>query len=179
MPLKCDQFGVLLRLDDEFSRQQALRLVLRGVGAVHDVGDELRSEGKREVVAVDVAGLLLVHDEEVVALLADGDVGVLPHLDVAIGAEDEEASVAPGAEAVRREPVEPDIAEAAIAAQHHVAEVLEVRMLRMTHVGDLRLGDLGLGRAGVVEELIDLVRADVAEDAAVLHRVPEPVRPAA
>ena len=48
----------------------------------------------------------------------------------------------------------------------------------MAHIGDLRLGDLGLGRAGVVEELVHLVRTDVAENSAVLNRVPEPVGPA-
>ena len=48
----------------------------------------------------------------------------------------------------------------------------------MAHIGDLRLDDLGLGRAGVEEELVDLVRADVAENAAVLVGIPEPLRPA-
>ena len=46
----------------------------------------------------------------------------------------------------------------------------------MAHIGDLRLDDLSLLRAGVEEELVDLVRADIAEDAAVLIGVPEPIR---
>ena len=49
----------------------------------------------------------------------------------------------------------------------------------MAHVRDLRLRDLSALRAGVEEELIDLMRADVAEDAAVLHIVVEPGGPAA
>src|SRR5260370_37424626 len=147
-----DDLCVLLRLDDELSRKETLRLVLCDVGSVDDVGDELRPEWKSEVVAVDVAGLLLVDDKEIVALLADGDIGVLAHLDVAFGAEDEESSVAPRTQAVGGEPVQPDVAHAAIAAQHPLAEVLEFGPLRMVHVGDLRLGNLGLRGAGVVDE---------------------------
>src|SRR5258708_1004585 len=126
-----DELCVFLCIDDELSREETLRLILCDVRAIHDVGDELRPERKREVVAVDVSGLLLVDDKEIVALLADGDVGVLAHFDVALGAEDEEPSIAPGAEAVGSEPVEPDVADAAIAAKHHVAEVLEFGMLRI------------------------------------------------
>ena len=44
-------------------------------------------------------------------------------------------------------------------------------MLRMIDVGDLRFSYLGFGRAGVEEELVDLVRADIAEDATELHRI--------
>ena len=58
--------------------------------------------------------------------------------DITIRAQDEQPPVAPGAEAVGREPVQPHIAEAAVAAQHHVAEVLELRMVGMAHVRDLR-----------------------------------------
>src|SRR5208283_2643867 len=41
-------------------------------------------------------------------------------------------------------------------------------------VGDLRFHDVGLPGAGVEQELVDLVRTDVAEDAAVLVGIPEP-----
>ena len=46
----------------------------------------------------------------------------------------------------------------------------------MAHVGDLRRDDLGLRRSGVEEELVDLMRADVAQDAAVLLRIPRTTR---
>ena len=42
---------------------------------------------------------------------------------------------------------------------------------------DRRREDLGAGRAGEAEELVDLVRADVDEDAAVARRIEEPIRP--
>ena len=58
------------------------------MGTVHNVGDELRAERQLEIVAVDVARFLLIDEEEVVALLGDGDVGVLAHLDVTLGAQD-------------------------------------------------------------------------------------------
>ncbi len=52
-------------------------------------------------------------------------------------------------------------------------------MVGVIDVGDLGFADLGFGGAGVVEELVDLMGADVAEDAAVLYGVPEPVGAAA
>jgi len=67
-------FRVFLRFDDQLCGEQTLFLVLRDVRAVDDVGDELRAEGQRHVVAVDVASLFLIDDEEIVALLADSDV---------------------------------------------------------------------------------------------------------
>ena len=167
--------GIELGLDDEFGGEQALGLVLSDVGAVDDIGDELWAEGEEDVIAVDVALVGFVDEEEVVAGLVDADVGVLADLDIALSAEDEEATVAPGTESVGGEPVEADVAETAISTEHHVAEVLEFGVLRMVDIGDLRGDDVGLGGAGVVEELIDLMGADVAEDAAVKGWVPEPV----
>jgi hypothetical protein len=120
-----------LRLDNELGGEECLCLVLRGVGAVDDVRDELGAEGQVDVVAVDVALLGLIDEVEIVALLADGDVYVFAALDVAFGAEDEETAVAPGAECVGGEPVEADVAEAHVAAQDHVAEILEERVLRL------------------------------------------------
>ena len=94
-----------------------------------------------------------------------------------VGAEDGEPSVAPGAEPVGREPVDADVAGAAVAAQHHVAEVLEPGVLRVVDVAHLRGHDLGSGRAGEEEELVELVRGDVAEDAAVALLLEEPGGP--
>ena len=48
----------------------------------------------------------------------------------------------------------------------------------MANIGNLRLDDFGMSGASVEEKLVDLVGADIAEDAAVLIRVPEPFRPA-
>jgi len=43
-------------------------------------------------------------------MIADCDVGVFAHLNVTLGAEDEEAAIAPCAEAIRREPIETNVA---------------------------------------------------------------------
>ena len=59
--------------------------------------------------------------------------------------------------------------------QHHVAEVLKPRVVGMIHVCNLGCRNRGRGRAGVVNELVRLMRADVAKDAAVLGRVPKPI----
>ena len=154
-----------------------MRLRHRRLGAVDDVDDELLAVGQRDVAAVDVARLLLIDEEQVARARPAADVDVLADLDEAVGAENRQPAVAPGRQAVGREPVDADVAGAAVAAQHDVAEVLERRVLRVMDVADLRRDDLGLRRAGEVEELIGLVRADVAEDAAVTRLVEEPRRP--
>ena len=152
-------------------------LVLRNVRAVHDVGNKLRAERQRHVVAVDVTRLVVVDEEQIVPLVVDGDVGVFADLDVSIGAQNEEPAIAPCSQAVGRKPVEPHIAESAVAAQHHVAEILKSRTVRMAHIGDLRLRHFGLLRSRVEEKLVHLVRADVAQNSAVLVGIPEPLGP--
>ena len=77
------------------------------------------------LAGVDVPRFLLIGEEQVTAARASGDVDVLADLDEAVGAEDGQAAVAPGRQTVGREPVHADVPGAAIAAQHHVAEVLE------------------------------------------------------
>src|SRR6185312_3914761 len=105
-----------LGADDKLSGQQTLRLVLRDVCAVDDVGDELGTEGQRHVVAVDGARAVFVDEKQIIAvrlvdaairvfeqpvgLRLNSDVGVLADLDVTISPEDEEAPIAPGTEAV-------------------------------------------------------------------------------
>ena len=54
-------------------------------------------KGSAHVAAIDVARLLPIDQEEVVAAGSTADVDVLAQLDVAVGAEDGQASVAPGA----------------------------------------------------------------------------------
>src|SRR5579863_181707 len=59
--LESDELRVLLRLDHEFRRQQALFLVLGYVGTIHDVCHKLRAERELHAVAVDIARLLAVN----------------------------------------------------------------------------------------------------------------------
>ena len=60
-----------------------------------DVVAELRAVGQGLARAVDVAGALGVGQEEMVAARAALDVDVLAELDGALGADEEEAAVAP------------------------------------------------------------------------------------
>lgn len=137
--------GGHLRLDDQFCCEQALTLVLRSMRAIHHVRDELWSEGKRYVVTVDRSLLFLVYEEGVVALLLHRQIHILTDFDVALCAKNEETAIAPGSKPIRCKSVEPHITESAVAAQHHVTEVLEARVLGVCHVCHLRLDDLGLG----------------------------------
>ncbi len=96
-----------------------------GLGAVEHVGDELGAIGEGRLAAVDALRALLVDEQTMV------DAGCrrcrhISELDVAVRAEDRESAIAPGAEALRRIPVDADISRPAIAAQHHLAEILEL-----------------------------------------------------
>src|SRR5262245_21732529 len=106
------------------------------------------------------------------------DVDVLAKLDVTFRPQNHEAPIAPGAEAVRREPVDPRVTAATIAAKDYVAEVLELRPLRKLPVRHLRRDHLRLGRPRHVEELVHLVRGDVGEDPSGLSPLEEPRRAA-
>ncbi len=84
-----------------------------------------------------MARFLLIHQEQVVAPWPATDVDVLADLDEAVGAEDREPSVTPGAEPARRKPVHAHVARSAIATYKSVAEILESGELRVVQVPDL------------------------------------------
>ena len=118
-----------------------------------------------------------VHEVEVVGRVRSADVGVLAKLDVARGPLDEEPPVAPGGQPVGREPVDADVAVRPVGPQHHLAEVLEAGTVGHRGVLGQRMDDLGGLGPGEVEELVDLVAGDVAEDAAVAFAPEEPLGP--
>ena len=57
--LQGHKLGTLLRLDYEFRGQQALLLILRHVGAIYDVGDEVAARTEAARVAIDERAALL------------------------------------------------------------------------------------------------------------------------
>jgi len=59
--------------------------------------------------------------------------------------------------------------------QYHISEILKLRMIRVRKIPDLRVRGFRLLRSGVEEELVYLVGADVAKNAAILLGNPEPV----
>src|SRR3984893_13171797 len=102
------------------------------------------------------------------------DVDVLAHLDRAFGADDHHPPVAPGREPIGGEPVDANIPCGAGRAQQHLAKILQLGMVRICPVGYGRGCHFGILCAGEEEELLDLVRGDISEDAAITLALEEP-----
>src|ERR1700752_4976037 len=100
-----------------------------------------------------------------IAARPSGDVDVFAKLDAALGAHDEQPPVAPDGQPILREPVDPDESGRAVGSEKDLAEILKLRFLRMVEVGDVACHALRFLRAGEKQELLDLMRADIAQDA--------------
>ena len=154
------------------------------LGAVEAVEDELAEETEADLAGnVEVALASVVDEVDVVAGFVAGDVEVFAEFDVALGAEDDGAAIAPGAEAGRRQPVHVVIAQhdptvGRRVPQRHPTEVLEAGVRRRRDVGDRRCQHLGRARSCDREELVGLVGGEVDEDASRAIAVEEPLRPA-
>src|ERR1700680_771030 len=125
-PVEVSASSIHLCLDRKLGCQKALRLVLGSVGSIDDVADKLTTKRKCQIVAVDVPGLILIDDKQIVALLAHGNIGVFSDFDIALRTEDEEPSVAPRAQTEGRKPIEAHVTEAVVPTQHHVAKILKL-----------------------------------------------------
>src|ERR1700723_373388 len=147
------QLCLVLRLDHQLRDEQTKRLILRYMRTVDNVSDKLRAEGQVHVVAVDITSLLPIDNKEVVSRLLNRNIGIFSELDVA-----------PRAQSVGSKPVQANVSQAAVAAQHHIAEILEAGPIWMVDVGNLGSDHFGPGRSGVIEKLIDLLRPNVAQD---------------
>src|SRR5215831_7443145 len=88
LQVEVDRLRLLLPLQHQLHREERVRLRHRRLRAIDHVGDQTRAERQLDVVAVDVAHLLLIDDEQVIAAGTPGDVDVLAQLDVAVGAQD-------------------------------------------------------------------------------------------
>ena len=75
-------------------------------------------------------------------------------------------------------PIDPHITRTAVAAQHHVAEILELRPVGHRHIASLRRHHAGFGRSGIKEDLVRLMATDIDQDTAVARGIPEPGRTA-
>ncbi len=69
------------------------------------------------------------------------------------------------------------IAAGTVAAQQDLAEILEAGQIIRAEMADRRGHDLRLRRAREMQELVDLVRGDVGQDAAIGRRIEEPAGP--
>ena len=97
-------------------------------------------------------------------------------LDRPLRAQDEEPPVAPDREAVLREPVDANEPGRIVGSQQDLPKILEFRRFGMIEIGDVARHDLGLLGSGEEQKLLDLMRADVAQNAAGPLAAIEPVR---
>ena len=79
-PVEVSAGRIHLCLDRKLRSEKALRLILGRVGSIDDVADKLRTKRKRQIVAVDVSGFILIDDKQIVALLAYGNICVFSEL---------------------------------------------------------------------------------------------------
>src|SRR5699024_3715683 len=107
---------------------------------------------------VDAVLALAVDQDHLAAAVVGGDVHVLAQLDVALGAEDEGAAVAPGAQTLRSEPVHAHEARRPGGERDvRVAVVVELGMLGVAEVADRAGEDLAVLGAGEGEHLLEVV----------------------
>src|SRR5215207_5613016 len=107
---------------------------------------------------------------------SSGNVDVFAYLDEAVGAQDRHPPVAPRAQPAGGKPVDTEVAGSTVAAYQRVPEVVELGLLRVGEITDLRRHDLALGGPGEVKEVVGLVRADVDQNSAVAFALIEPRR---
>src|SRR5258708_12285484 len=112
-----------------------------------------------------------------IGTLLAADVDVLAHLNRAFGADDHQPPVAPGREPIGGEPVDAYISRGAGRVEQYVAEILQLGMGRICAVGHGRGCDFGILCSSKEEELLDLVRGNISEDAAITPPLEEPTGP--
>src|SRR5690606_25053585 len=95
------------------------------LGARAHIVEKGRKVIQRLAGAVHVTYALAVHQKEMILPRPAGDIDIFPELDVALRAEDRKSAVAPGGQAIRREPIDAVIARGAVTAQKHLAKILE------------------------------------------------------
>ena len=121
--------------------------------------------------------LLSIGHVELVATIQPGDVNILPNFYESFRTQDRQPAISPGLQPVRREPVDPQITCPAIPLHHHIPEILKLRILWMMHVADLRGHHLGFCRSREMQELVQLMRSDIRDDAAKVFLVKKPFGP--
>jgi hypothetical protein len=100
----------------------------------------------------------------------------LRNFQVTVRAQDKKSPVSPGSETVGRRPVDTDVTCPVISSQHHIAKVLQARILRVVEIADLRSDDSSLRGIREIQELVELMRANVAEDTAISVALEKPRR---
>ncbi|MPM93805.1 hypothetical protein SDC9_140947 [bioreactor metagenome] len=104
-------------------------------------------------------------------------VDVFADFDCPFRSGDERTAIAPRSKPVRREPINfEDEGRAIVSDQRGIAVILQFRRSRIVVVSDLTVQHVGIGISRIVEELLDLMAADVGQNTAVLFFLEEPIR---
>src|SRR5262245_12510215 len=94
----------------QLGREKAMRLGHGRLGAIENVINELPAVRQFLTLAVDILCARLIDQKQMVGPWPAGEVAVLAYLDVAVGAQNRQPSVAPGRQAVGRKPVDSNVA---------------------------------------------------------------------
>ncbi|MNI47250.1 hypothetical protein D3C73_1017570 [compost metagenome] len=122
---------------------------------------------------------LSIHPKYMIRCVRPGNIAVFAQLYIPFGAHDNGPAISPCTEPFRGEPVHAEILGRPIVAyQGRIAEILQLRVSRIIVVGNLAVQHFSIPAVPIVEELLNLVAADIAEYAAVLFALEEPFRTA-
>ena len=115
---------------------------------------------------------------KLVAAVPSGDIQVFAQFDKALFPHDHEAPVSPTGEPIGREPIDPQITHRTVRArERHIAIIVDAGIILVEAVGRARHIDARVLHARVKQELLNLVAADVDQNAAGFRTVEEPIRP--
>src|SRR6266700_3612824 len=119
---------------------------------------------------------LRVHQIDLIASVT-ADIHVLAQLDVSLGTEDQRSSITPTRQSIRREPIDSEImARSVVTDQTRFTKILQLWCLRVVVVGNGCAQYGRISRSGKVQELLDLVTADIAKDSSVARPLKKPFR---
>ena len=142
---------------------------------VQTVENQLTEVRETDLTGNRVAEFAFFVDQIDHVLLTAGNIDVFTDFDIAIGAQQGQATVA--RKAIRGEPIAAEVAgSAVVSGQHRIAKIFELWILRVIHVAYLACHDAGVAVAGIEQELLNLVAADIAQDAAEEFLLVEPAR---
>src|SRR5690606_10312065 len=117
---------------------------------------------------------LFVDQEEVVVAGTAGNIDIFPELNIALGAQDRQTTITPCGQAIRGEPVNPDITRRGGGAHMRVAHILQSGPVSMATIGDIGRNHFAVHGAGEEQELFELMAGNIAKDAAIALAREEP-----
>ena len=129
--------------------------------SVENVAGEFAEEREARAEAVEHFDTLFVrHIKRLRRIALPREIHILADFHIPLRAENESSAVAPDGKAVGREPVHAEVERRAVCTvDGAVAEVVQLRVLRMRVVGNAAAGDCAVLLARIEQVLLDLVAA--------------------